>query len=759
MLAAGGMVDLSKNETLASACRQAVKTIENGGTREGWRRRLTEFLNWVGQASPKQRRTLEFQQRIWNDTPVAATGQGNINVDKALADPKFRNFIAGLWEQELPLAPDARVAALKRLLADCMRRIEPHVGNRTPRLKVLRVFTAAFPHDFTTIAHAQRLYALYHAIYGSGSPEIVECNRLVRAAIDATAGPAGKDLASTVERLMLPWALYEDYVQENGANATEEVVAPGELRLRPLPAARRRRGLLAIGGYVETLAGIIEFARGGCEREDLREHIRSLNPKLKDSSINTTINALMAEWGAIRAQGSHLELTERAEAFLDSGDPGEFSGWLLTQVLGVDNLLWELRQKGALTRADTIDTLRLVNPGWTSDFAPTVMIRWLEQLHLITREAPSSPYRLTEDGRQWAEQISWVPQRLEPALAVADVEKAPTAAAAETCRVPEFGQIAALVNEHGVFSNQLVAQLHHGLWSRGRRHFSVLAGLSGAGKTLLARGYGLALAQGLAQPESHLLTVPVQPGWYDPSPLLGFVNPLNSESYQRTAFLDFLLGAVQDPERPYSVVLDEMNLSHPEQYLAPLLSAMETGGKISLHSQGQELEGVPPFIEYPANLVLIGTVNMDETTHALSDKVLDRAFVMEFWDVDVGGCPAWSASALPAEFKLETRKLLEDLMQALRPVRLHFGWRLIDDVLGFLDSCHRGGGLELNEALDAAIYAKVLPKLRGEETPRLVKAFNATHAALVDRGLPSSAAKVEELLEDLRHTGSARFWR
>jgi 5-methylcytosine-specific restriction protein B len=301
--------------------------------------------------------------------------------------------------------------------------------------------------------------------------------------------------------------------------------------------------------------------------------------------------------------------------------------------------------------------------------------------------------------------------------------------------------------------------LHHGLWGRSMRHFAVLAGLSGSGKTLMARAYGEALAGEQEDSSAHLLTVPVQPGWYDPAPLLGYVSPLNSESYHRTPFMNFLLAAAQDASRPYTVVLDEMNLSHPEQYLAPLLSAMETGDSIALHSAGEDLVGVPASIRYPSNLVLIGTVNMDETTHALSDKVLDRAHVMEFWDVDVSGCPAWSASKLPDTERERIKGVLTGLMAALRPVRLHFGWRLIEDVLAFVGAAHEGGVLGSTQALDRVIYAKLLPKIRGDDTQWMREALQTALDQLRRAELERSAQKMDEMLKDLTRLGSARFWR
>lgn len=223
--------------------------------------------------------------------------------------------------------------------------------------------------------------------------------------------------------------------------------------------------------------------------------------------------------------------------------------------------------------------------------------------------------------------------------------------------------------------------------------------------------------------------------------------------------LDFLLRASADPSRPYTLVLDEMNLSHPEQYLAPLLSAMETGDEIELHAQDSEVNGVPSSILYPANLIVIGTVNMDETTHGLSDKLLDRASVIEFWDIDVAAFPGWGKSSLKTEQLQTVRELMMKLMQALRPVRLHFGWRTLHDVVGYLQEAERGGVIDFTRALDQAIYTKILPKMRGEDSPRLQKVFTETRDILSSAKLNGASAKVAEMLEDLQHLGAARFWR
>ena len=78
-----------------------------------------------------------------------------------------------------------------------------------------------------------------------------------------------------------------------------------------------------------------------------------------------------------------------------------------------------------------------------------------------------------------------------------------------------------------------------------------------------------------------------------------------------------------------------MNLARVAYYLAPFLSVMEVDGALVCHQEKENVDDVPPFMPWPRHLFVLGTVNMDETIHAFSDKVLDRAFTIEFWDVDL----------------------------------------------------------------------------------------------------------------------------
>jgi hypothetical protein len=308
----------------------------------------------------------------------------------------------------------------------------------------------------------------------------------------------------------------------------------------------------------------------------------------------------------------------------------------------------------------------------------------------------------------------------------------------------------------GYYERSLLERYHVALNHLRRKHFAILTGISGTGKTLLAKAYAYAVLghSGLNFPSDNFHLIPVRPDWTEPAQLLGFMDAI-SGSYQRTRFTEALLQAHRQPTRPIFVCLDEMNLAQPEHYFADILSSMEAGGELRLHSGGPD-KSVPPTIPWPENLYITGTVNMDETTRTLSPKVLDRANVLDMSAVDVGGfCQNLKGRDPSLQPVLESDMVpqLERLAAILAPHGLHFGNRVIEEIARYLTFSKAHGVLPA--ALDVQIEQKILTKLRGgpehrEMLDKLVKEL---------AGLPASRATVERMQRELDLYESFQYWR
>lgn len=628
---------------------------------------------------------------------------------------------------------------------------------RMPHLKLNRVLCALHPEHFTTIADGGALRFLHRAMGGNGSDHPVHIHKSVLARIEKILGPApARDQPGFAARLALPWFIYDRTRSDLDPDKAAPEARPTN-ELKPLPAVLRRKGLTSIKGYFTTLLETLAEVQDGLSREDFEAVVLKSNPGLAPGSVGVNINVISREFDLCRRDGDTYQLSPRGINLLETQDPDELCDHLLTRVFGVDHALVYLNS-GARTKAEVASMLQAAHPRWTTTFAPTALISWLLSLGL-TQADEQGRLKLTERGHRWRALITWTPTSTKLDIVTPDDNEFATSSKTV---LPDkqtlTSRIQNLLGGELVFEPALVAQLHSGLWFHPVRHFSVLTGISGSGKTQLALNYAFGLCGDTPESHPHVRVIPVQPGWYDPTPLLGYVNPLQESSYRMTPFLEVLLRAADDPGQPYVVILDEMNLSHPEQYLAPILSAMETHDRIELHQLEENLVEVRQHVRYPSNLAIIGTVNMDETTVGLSDKVLDRAFTLEFWNIQVDSFPGWKTSDLPTDLRNKAQGLLNDLVKALAPVRQHFGWRTISDVLAYLTFCTRFG--DTNEAaLDEVIYAKVLPKLRGESSQRFEQALKDTHEALLRHGLKRCCTKISEMQADLKESGSARYWR
>ena len=198
--------------------------------------------------------------------------------------------------------------------------------------------------------------------------------------------------------------------------------------------------------------------------------------------------------------------------------------------------------------------------------------------------------------------------------------------------------------------------------------FLLLAGISGTGKSRIVRELARACweessEEYKAQNPKNFEMVQVKPNWHDSSELIGYVSRVSgSPVFVAGDFLKFVAKAWENPEVPYFLCLDEMNLAPVEQYFAEYLSVVESrkaddNGVITTDSILKKCEEQWYFdltaqltrddevrarfnkdgIAIPQNLIVVGTVNMDETTFSFSRKVLDRAMTIEMNEVDLYG--------------------------------------------------------------------------------------------------------------------------
>jgi len=288
----------------------------------------------------------------------------------------------------------------------------------------------------------------------------------------------------------------------------------------------------------------------------------------------------------------------------------------------------------------------------------------------------------------------------------------------------------------------------------------------------------------------NCLFLPVRPDWRDSKSLLGYYNPLTG-TYEWTPFLRFLLRVVHSYRTgdglAWFVILDEMNLAHVEYYFADLLSVLESGRDADgwtreplrlAYPDNAEGDLPPRELRLPPNLYVVGTVNVDETTHAFSPKVLDRAFTVELTEADFRAYPPQASSvvvltdddrqSLVAQFSRdsefarvekdaiaayvtthpEVRTQLQTLNDLLRPHNFHFGYRVFDEIVAFLAAAEENdlyadlGGMEA--AFDAAVLMKILPKFHGSRG-KLERPLQAVLAWCISPESPDLATIRQEL--------------
>jgi hypothetical protein len=345
-----------------------------------------------------------------------------------------------------------------------------------------------------------------------------------------------------------------------------------------------------------------------------------------------------------------------------------------------------------------------------------------------------------------------------------------------------------LSDHHLVFPERALRAFHTSLKVADISPLVVLAGISGTGKSLLPRLY--AEFMGI-----HFLNVAVQPRWDSPQDLFGFYNYMENR-YKATELARLLrqMDVHNNPDEGTKgkrlqdgmaiVLLDEMNLARVEYYFSELLSKLEVRrgidlsnaekrrqaeieiesgpmeneeedgeGKRGKGTSGNDHQGTRIFVGM--NTLFVGTMNEDETTQMLSDKVIDRANVLRF------GRPSVSANTPPKELRLSSGELLsveqwkswqrdqvgtgqirdmqgtlQGINEKLEVVGRSFG-RRVQQAIGSYIQRYPGSSnsRRFNEAFADQIEQKIIPKLAGLE--RDARGFDAARSE-IERAIQST---------------------
>jgi 5-methylcytosine-specific restriction endonuclease McrBC GTP-binding regulatory subunit McrB len=313
------------------------------------------------------------------------------------------------------------------------------------------------------------------------------------------------------------------------------------------------------------------------------------------------------------------------------------------------------------------------------------------------------------------------------------------------------------------------------------RPFVILAGLSGTGKSKLAQLYAEALGQ-----SGTFKRLPVRPNWNDDRYLLGHLNTITGDYITEPA-VEFILAALAHPNKLYSLCLDEMNLAHVEYYFSQFLSAMEGDRpeerSIALMSQRAFAQLQEQYrassktsrfhlpsaeINLPDNLIFTGTINVDETTQPISDKVIDRANTIEFFNVDLNHIPepedpgepllitnsAWQSYRATSP---DTRyhSLIVEIDKILKQADMGLGYRIVNEIELYVANSQ--GLLDPLVAFDLQCKQRILPRIHG---PEFIEGMLIDLITFSKKNkLVRTEKRLQEMKNRLKRDGYTNFWR
>ncbi|MGD6962311.1 MrcB family domain-containing protein [Fictibacillus phosphorivorans] len=323
--------------------------------------------------------------------------------------------------------------------------------------------------------------------------------------------------------------------------------------------------------------------------------------------------------------------------------------------------------------------------------------------------------------------------------------------------------------------------------------FVILSGISGTGKTKMVQWF--AESVGATERNGQFTLIPVRPDWSDGSDLLGYVDIKGD--FKKGPLTSVLERAMDDPTKPFFVLLDEMNLARVEYYFSDLLSVME-----SRRREDREIITTPVLafevdgrdIILPSNVYIVGTVNMDETTYPFSKKVLDRANTIEFnrvqldhfaflEDIEEQEPLSIGNQSLAGDFLhikdaykdnialiKKVTEVLVNINVQLENIGAQVGYRVRDEICFYVIYSEKDNLLTFEEAIDQSILQKILPRVSGSDErvwDTLKGLYEICTNQVYDGDIlpnfdnsmyPKSAQKIVDMIRRYQLDGFTSFW-
>lgn len=312
----------------------------------------------------------------------------------------------------------------------------------------------------------------------------------------------------------------------------------------------------------------------------------------------------------------------------------------------------------------------------------------------------------------------------------------------------------------------------------------ILSGMSGTGKSRLVQEY----ASALHTDTENVLFVPVRPFWQDDADVIGYLDTLNN-IYRPgdSGLINLLIRAQNDTDSLFVVCFDEMNLARVEHYFSQFLSVLEMEeGKRVLKLYNDEYEhrihnshAYRPSVSIGKNVIFVGTVNIDESTYHFSDKVLDRANVINLTmspfmemlqlkesrkhkeDKVQPNAQIKSLAVKYSEFETfinrkddetdfneDEMKFFWELHELLSKYNKNVGvgWRIVKQIEKYVKNVPQFGPLEKSEAIDIQLVQRIMTKIRGseEQLENVLGKFDREEEKIID-------SELNELFDKYQH--------